>query len=166
MGKTKTKTGEAGKTAAAGRAEAKLVMLVMPDGTKQLGSLPLLKDIKLANTETKSATIRWLVALGYSVQDISNHLGIRYQMVRNIATSLPKRAAREETPILEVQLLRDFRALEDGIDEFVEAGIDHELEQAMLLARKERFKNMARTKKADSDFRVLDDDGDEDGNTV
>lgn len=69
-----------------------------------------------------STRIRWLKAVGYEVREISNFLGIRYQQVRNVVTTQPKRAAREDMAPLEIRVkpliddnleLMDQRALEE-----------------------------------------------------
>lgn len=94
--------------------------------------LPPINRIKIPSTSTKSATVRWLVQLGYSVGDISNHLGIRYQMVRNIKVTEPKRAAREDLPSLVVEYLPETDEIQDALDGALEAD--------MLAARKDRKK--------------------------
>lgn len=94
--------------------------------------LPPINRIKIPSTSTKSATVRWLVQLGYSVGDISNHLGIRYQMVRNIKVTEPKRAAREDMPPLVVEYLPETDEIQDALDGALEAD--------MVAARKERKK--------------------------
>ena len=75
-------------------------------GTNDQTSKPVLPDIRtiaLPTTATKSALIRWLHEMGYSILEIHHGLGFKYQMVRNIVTTIPKRAAREtlslETPL-------------------------------------------------------------------
>lgn len=66
--------------------------------------LPPIYRIRLPETRTKSALIRWLWELGYSVKAISGSLGIRYQQVRNVVTTEPKRATREDMPELMIVL--------------------------------------------------------------
>lgn len=46
--------------------------------------------------KTKSAIIRYLVSTGKEVKDIAKHLGMRYQHVRNVATSELKRGPNED----------------------------------------------------------------------
>ena len=46
--------------------------------------------------KTKSAIIRYLTSLGYSVKDISAHTGIRYQHVRNVVHTELKRGPNED----------------------------------------------------------------------
>lgn len=45
--------------------------------------------------KTKSAIIRYLHYRGFKVKDISKHLGIRYQHVRNVLTTELKRGPNE-----------------------------------------------------------------------
>lgn len=45
--------------------------------------------------KTKSAAIRYLAFKGYKVKEISKHLGIRYQHVRNVLTTQLKRGPNE-----------------------------------------------------------------------
>lgn len=51
-----------------------------------------------------STRIRWYYALGYSVKEIAGKTGARYQQVRNVVTTEPKRAAREDLPDLTFEL--------------------------------------------------------------
>ncbi len=53
--------------------------------------------------QTKSAIIRYLTSQGYVVKVIAKHLGMRYQHVRNVATSTLKRGPNEDwrKPMLE-----------------------------------------------------------------
>lgn len=46
--------------------------------------------------QTKSAAIRYLVSQGHSVKDISKHLNIRYQQVRNVSKNELKRGPNED----------------------------------------------------------------------
>lgn len=89
-----------------------------------------IESIEIPKTTTKSARIRWLRAMGYTVAEISNFLGIRYQMVRNIATSTPKRMAREDLPPLEV-------VFKPEVDD-VQIIMDTELEASLKAERKRR----------------------------
>lgn len=111
-----------------------LVIIVQPDGTEVQGSLPPIGDIVIPSTATKSACIRWLFAVGYPIKEIYQFLGIRYQMVRNIVTTVPKRAAREDLPPLKIRYRENTR---DLIDE----AMDGALEASMMVSRKERLKN-------------------------
>lgn len=64
----------------------------IPQDDKGLPSLSWLKD----QFKTKSATIRYLVNQGFETKDIAKHLGVRYQHVRNVATSPLKRGPNED----------------------------------------------------------------------
>lgn len=52
--------------------------------------------------QTKSAAVRYLVNQGFSVRDISKHLDMRYQHVRNVSIQKLKRGPNEDwrKPIL------------------------------------------------------------------
>ncbi len=114
--------------------EAKhLVPIVQDDGTKVLGSRPPINRIVMPSTKTKSALIRWLHALGYPTKEIYVYLNVKYQMVRNIVTTEPKRAAREDLPPLEVRWLPEL--------DIIDHALDGALEQALLTERKERKAN-------------------------
>lgn len=106
------------------------VQVRLEDGSLVTQPLPPITQIKIPATTTKSATIRWLCALGYTVSDISNHLGVRYQMVRNIKTTIPKRAAREDSPEMVVEYLPERDPMDDAMD--------GALEQSLLVDRKSR----------------------------
>jgi hypothetical protein len=90
--------------------------------------LPPIHRIKLPKTRTQTALIRWLFELGYRVKDISNSLNVRYQQVRNMVTTIPKRAAREDLPPLVIEL----QDLEDVVDQL----LGDELERTHLEERK------------------------------
>ena len=122
----------------------KLVWIIMPDGSRVQGSLPLLKDIVIPPAKTKSHTIRWLWAVGYTVQQISNGIGIKYQMVRNIAYSEPKRAAREDLGSLDIRLKKEVDL--DDEDFIIQTAIDGALEASLMAGRKARAKKAAQIK--------------------
>lgn len=68
--------------------------------------------------KTKSAIIRYLVNQGFEVKRISKHLGMRYQHVRNVATSTLKRGPNEDwrKPLLEGTTIpdaKDFKSKSD-----------------------------------------------------
>lgn len=105
-----------------------------PDGKY----LPPIEQIVIPKTQTKSAKIRWLIAMGYKVAEISNYFGWRYQMVRNIATSEPKRAAREDLPPLVVEYHPE-------IDD-VQAIMDKALEDSLKAERKAQVAQAAKAK--------------------
>jgi hypothetical protein len=90
--------------------------------------LPPIYRLKLPTTNNKSTLIRWLYHVGYEVKDISKGLNIRYQQVRNIVKTIPKRAAREDMPAdgIEVQ------EIGDALDMLMDA----ELDRTFLEAKK------------------------------
>lgn len=104
--------------------------------------LPPLHRIKMPKTTTSSARIRWLWALGYPVKDISKGLGIRYQQVRNIINTEPKRATREDMPPLKIELIE----VEDIVDTF----LGSELERTFQADRKQRSRKGKRALHAKS----------------
>jgi len=57
--------------------------------------LPPLAWIK-ENYKTKSAAIRYLINQGHKVNAIAKHLGVKYQHVRNVATTPLKRGPNED----------------------------------------------------------------------
>lgn len=59
-----------------------------------------------AHFKTKSAVIRYLHHKGYSVRDISRHLGFRYQHVRNVLTVELKRGPNENWALSEDETRR------------------------------------------------------------
>lgn len=87
----------------------------------------------MQHTSTK---IRWYAALGYKPAEIQKRLGVLYQQVRNVMTTVPKRAAREDLPPLVIELL--------AIDDDLEAMDKHHLEAQMAAQRIEDRKNRAR----------------------
>ena len=92
--------------------------------------LPPLHRLKIPKTATSSARIRWLWALGYPIKDISKGLGIRYQQVRNIINTEPKRATREDMPPLEIELI--------NVEDIVDTLLGSELERTFQEDRKQR----------------------------
>lgn len=56
--------------------------------------------------KTKSAVIRYLHHKGHSVRDISKHLGLRYQHVRNVLTVELKRGPNEDWSLSEDETRR------------------------------------------------------------
>lgn len=71
---------------------AEMMFGVADTPVEGLPSLEWIKD----NYKTKSAAIRYLVSQGHKVGEISKHLGIRYQQVRNVATKPLKRGPNED----------------------------------------------------------------------
>ena len=70
--------------------------------------LPPLTWIK-ETFQTKSAAVRYLINQGHSVRDISKHLGMKYQHVRNVSVNPLKRGPNEDwrKPLLEGTNLPD-----------------------------------------------------------
>lgn len=62
--------------------------------------------------KTKSAIIRYLISTGKEVKDISKHLGMRYQHVRNVAKGELKRGPNEDwrKPYLEAANVPDVKS--------------------------------------------------------
>ena len=78
--------------------------------------LPELSWIK-EQFSTKSAAVRYLVNQGHEVKDIAKHLNMKYQHVRNVATTTLKRGPNEDwrKPLLEGSNLptaKDFKPVE------------------------------------------------------
>lgn len=105
---------------------------VLVDGAVVVQPLPPIEAIRMPQTATKSGLVRWLWAMGYPVKDIYSHLGMKYQMVRNIVTTQPKRAAREDLPPMVAEYKPD-------IDD-VQAIMDNALDESVLAERKDRKK--------------------------
>lgn len=126
-----------------GGAEHRTINIREPDGSLRKGALPPIGDILIPKTTTKSALIRWLYALGYSVREIYGFLGCKYQMVRNIVTTIPKRAAREDLPAMEVM----YRPEKDMIDE----ALDGALEASLMEGRRERLRHKHTTIEGESE---------------
>ena len=93
--------------------------------------LPAIHRVKLPNTRTKSALIRWLWELGYPVRDISGSLGLRYQQVRNVVTTEPKRAAREDLPPLTIELTE----MSDVVDMLLDSALEADFKAARKASR-------------------------------
>lgn len=88
--------------------------------------LPPIYRIKMPETRTQSAIIRWLWELGYPVKVIAKSLDVRYQQVRNIVTTEPKRAAREDLPPLEIELVE----MEDIVDMMLGEALEEDFKKA------------------------------------
>lgn len=112
-------------------------VMVMDDGVLKEILLPPLNMIVIPDTTTKSATIRWLHGLGYSVNEIHKGLGLKYQMVRNIVTTIPKRAAREDLPPPYVEYKPESDELQDALDGALEASL-MEGRKARVIAQKKQ----------------------------
>lgn len=114
----------------------KLVPVRLADGTVVRQPLPPIDQIIIPSTKTKSALIRWLWVMGYPIKEIYSFLGVKYQMVRNIVTTIPKRSTREDSPPLEVM----WRPEPEEFDP-IGLAMDMELEESIKAERKQRFKD-------------------------
>jgi hypothetical protein len=116
----------------------------------EASSLPPISDIVIPSFQTKSGTIRWLFGCGYAVKDISNYLGIKYQMVRNIVTNLPKRAAREDMAPLVIELKPE--------PDLLDAALDGALDASLMAGRKERNKKRLESLRENPDAEVVEEE--------
>lgn len=91
--------------------------------------LPPIHHIREPKMQHMSTRIRWYLALGYAVKEVSKLLGVRYQQVRNVKTVEPKRAAREDLPPLWIVL--------HDVQDDLEAMDAHALEMEMAQQRAE-----------------------------
>lgn len=89
-------------------------------GREGFGYLPPIIRIKIPKTQTQSALIRWLAGVGYQTKDIAKFLDKRYQQVRNILVTQPKRAAREDLPELVIELAD----MPDAVDMLLDMGLE------------------------------------------
>lgn len=92
-------------------------------------SLPPIAHIKPPAMQHTSTKIRWYLGLGYTVKEVSSFLGVRYQQVRNVGITAPKRAAREDVPPYIIEVWE--------VDDDLEAMEAHALEQQMAAQREE-----------------------------
>lgn len=123
------------------------------ESTKEAGRyLPPIYRLKMPHTLTQSATIRWLAELGYPVKVISKALDIRYQQVRNIITTKPKRAAREDLPPLEIEL----QDLEDAVDTLLGEELERTFKEDAA-ATKAQKRRARRGEAADDEYTEEDD---------
>lgn len=108
--------------------------------------LPPISHVLEPEMHHMSTRIRWFHALGYSVREIAGWLpGVRYQQVRNVVVTIPKRAAREDLPALEVKLRE--------VDDDLEAMDKFAAEQEMGIQRQQaRGQKVGRLAGSDSDF--------------
>lgn len=117
------------------------VKVRLEDGSIVVQPLPPITSIVIPATKTKSATIRWLVAVGYQVKEIYPFLGVKYQMVRNISTNVPKRAAREDTP----EEIIEYKPPNDELQD----ALDGALDQSMMASRAARKKDLKEQRQAE-----------------
>ena len=91
-----------------------------PEDPKKLPPMTHVKEPSMAHMSTR---IRWWLGLGYQVKEVSNHLGVRYQQVRNVKTTEPKRAIREDIPPLVIEL----HELDDDLEAMDKAAMIREM---------------------------------------
>lgn len=108
-----------------------------PDPSK----LPPIERVIQPKMQHTSTKIRWYLGLGYEVGEIARFMGVRYQQVRNVGVTDPKRAAREDVPPYEIKL----HPLPDDIESIMDA----ELERSLLAGRLEEKEVRKRSKGED-----------------
>jgi hypothetical protein len=118
------------------------------------GYLPPIHRLKMPKTKTQTATIRWLYALGYEVKEISNGLNVRYQQVRNMVMTIPKRAAREDLPPLVVEL----GEMEDIVETLLGVELERTFEEARKSKRREGFQAQRKAREDAKGNEDLDDE--------
>ena len=108
-------------------------------------NLPPIHHIKQHKMQHMSTKIRWFCGLGYTVKEVSSFLGVRYQQVRNVATTTPKRAAREDVPPFIIETF--------DVEDDLEAMEAHALEVEMAAQREQdrKARKDARRKPKDTD---------------
>jgi hypothetical protein len=118
-----------------------------PDEEAKEIELPPITHLKIPEMRHTSTKIRWLLGMGYKVKEVSDFLGVRYQQVRNVGTTNPKRAAREDVPAYVVETLE--------IDDDLEAMDKHFLEIEMAQQRKQ---DRDARKRRNGGHEVIEDD--------
>ena len=93
--------------------------------------LPAIQRVKQPKVHNRATLIRWYHELGYPTKDIAKLLDVRYQQVRNVLVTQPKRAAREDLPPLTYETW-------DLVDD-VQAIMDVELDRSLAAGRKARL---------------------------
>jgi hypothetical protein len=111
--------------------------------------LPPIHRLKLPETRTQSALIRWLWELGYPVKAIHKGLNVRYQQVRNIVTTEPKRAAREDMPPLRIELAE----MEDVVDTLLGQALEADFLAARKAERRKRRENIDTDEEEEEDVK-------------
>lgn len=102
-------------------------------------NLPPISHIKPPEMRHNSTKIRWYLGLGYTVKEVATFLGVRYQQVRNVGTTTPKRAAREDVPPYIIETWE--------VDDDLEAMEAHALEQQMAAQREQDREARRRARK-------------------
>lgn len=103
-------------------------------------ALPPIHRVKEPYMQHASTRIRWYQALGYTPLEIHKGLGIRYQQVRNVLNTEPKRATREDLPSLEIETWE--------LDDDADAMASHALDVEMAAQRLEDLKKRASANRA------------------
>lgn len=120
------------------------------EAKEDVRGLPPIGRIKEPEMFHMSTRIRWYAGLGYTVGEIHKRLGVRYQQVRNVLTTTPKRAAREDLPPFIIEVM--------ALDDDFEAMDKHFLEQEMAAQRLGSLsvkRDHARLRKAQDDAEAL-----------
>lgn len=108
----------------------------MTDEPTEGPALPPIHHIKEPPMQHTSTRIRWYHSLGYKPAEIQKRLGVLYQQVRNVITTIPKRAAREDLPPPVIELME--------LDDDLEAMDKHHMELQMAAQRDQDRKNRAK----------------------
>ena len=103
-----------------------------PDPSK----LPPIERVIQPKMQHTSTKIRWYLGLGYEVGEVARYMGVRYQQVRNVGVTDPKRAAREDVPPYEIEL----HPLPDDIDSIMDAELERSLAAGRLQDKAEKAK--------------------------
>lgn len=114
-------------------------------------NLPPIHHIKPPDMQHMSTKIRWYLGLGYKVKEVSKFLGVLYQQVRNVSTTVPKRAMREDIPPLLIILWE--------VDDDLEAMDAHAMEVEMMA---QRGQDRSAKKRLNAERRALRDTVDPD----
>lgn len=103
----------------------------MADEESAARVLPPIHRVKMPHVKQRATLIRWYAALGYPTKEIATHLQVRYQQVRNVLVTQPKRAAREDMPPLTIETY-------DLVDD-IQAIMDAELDRSLAGIRADRL---------------------------
>lgn len=127
---------------------------VVVDGEVVEPSLPPISHIKPPEMRHTSTKIRWYLGLGYTVKEVSVFLGVRYQQVRNVGITAPKRAAREDVPPLKIETWE--------VDDDLEAMEAHALEEQMAAQRDQDRAARKKSRQGNGPQRLDLEDSDDD----
>lgn len=108
--------------------------------------LPPIHRVKQPKVANRATLIRWFHALGYPTKEIAAQLQVRYQQVRNVIVTTPKRAAREDMPPLELETW-------DLADD-IQAIMDAELDRSLAAGRADRLSGSYSEDEIDEDLRA------------